>query len=232
MGNEKLFTREELRQLLTPTIELLQEALDAKDYSRAGELAQQLNAEAVGLHDAAFLWIASLYTFIGRNYGDEALEMALRESLALVFRDIIPLYQQFEKEGNVRARAELFMRGMRSHFVPMTVEEDDEKITLQMHPCGSGERMIQAGCYEPPINLLKVRKPQPMTFGRADLPAYCAHAAVLAQLSIEATGTPIFCEVPSEELGQKRCNCYFYKDPKDTPGSFYDMVGKKKGQRG
>lgn len=228
MGKGRLFTREELKDLLTPTVDLIQQALDAKDYPKARALVQQLNAEAVGLHDAAFLWIASLYTFIGRNYGDEALEKALRESLGLVFRDIIPAYQQLEKAGDVRGRAELFIRGMRSHFVPMTVEEDDEKIVLQMHPCGSGERLIQNGCYQPPVDLLKIKKAQPITFGRADFPAYCAHAAIIAQLSIEAMGAPIFCEVPSDELGRKRCHCTFYKNPKDTPESFYALVGKKK----
>jgi hypothetical protein len=184
------------------------------------------------LHDGLFHWITSLLTFIGRNYGDEALEKALRESSTVVFRPVAQLYEQCEKEGNLRGKAELFIQGLRLHYVPMSIEEDEEKLVLEMHPCGSGGRMIQERYYEPPMNFLKIEKPQPMTFGRKDLPVYCAHAAIFAMLGIEWTGAPLFFEEPSDQLGERPCKFYFYKDPKATPAEFYAKVGRKKGRSG
>jgi hypothetical protein len=230
MSKAKLFTEKELRELGTPTAELIQAAIDADDKAKAKELAWQLHTEAVSLHDAFGHWITSLLTFIGRNYGDEALEKALRESSIVVFRPVAQLYEQCEKQGNLRGKAELFVRGLRCHYVPMKIEEDEEKLILEMYPCGSGGRMIQDRCYEPPINFLKIEKAQPMTFGRKDFPVYCAHAAIFAMLGIEWTGAPLFFEEPSDQLGEKPCKLYFYKDPKATPAEFYAKVGKKKGR--
>ena len=232
MQEAKLFTEEELRELGIPTAELIQDAIDANDKAKAKELTSQLHTEAVNLHDGLFHWITSLLTFIGRNYGDAALEEALRESSTVVFWPVAQQYEQCEKEGNLRGKAEIFIRGLRLHYVPMTIHEDDEKLVLETHPCGSGGRMITEGCYEPPTSFLKIEKPQPMTFGQKDFPVYCAHAAIFAMLGIEWTGAPLFFEEPSHQLGKKPCRLYFYKDPKATPAQFYAKVGKKKGSAG
>ncbi|MCX6000160.1 MAG: hypothetical protein NTU41_11395 [Chloroflexi bacterium] len=229
MQGSRLFTDEELKELGTPSAELIQTAIDAGDMAKAKALTQQLHTEASSLHDAFGQWITSLLSFIGRNYGDEALERALKESSTVVFGPVAKLYEQCAKEGNVRARAELFVRGLRTHYVPMKIEEDEEKLVLEMHPCGSGGRMILDGYYEPPVDFLKVKKPQPITFGRKDFPVYCTHAAMFAMLGIEWTGAPIFFEDPSDKLGEKPCKLYFYKFPEKAPAEFYTKVGRKKG---
>jgi hypothetical protein len=229
MKGDRLFTEEELRELGTPSAELIQAAIDAGDKAKAKELASQLHTEAWNLRDAYLHWITSLLTFIGRNYGDEALEKALRESSTVVFWPVAQMYEQCQKEGNLRGKAELFIRGLRCHHVPMKIEEDEEKLVLEMHPCGSGGRMILDGYYEPPIDFLKIEKPQPMTYGQKDFPVYCAHEPIFAMLGIEWTGAPLFFAEPSDKLGERPCKFYLYKDSKATPAKFYARVGKKKG---
>jgi len=229
---DRLFTEEELRELGTPSVELIRAAIDAGDKEKAKELASQLHTEAWNLRDAYLNWITSLLTFIGRNYGDKALEKALRESSTVVMKPQAEMYEQFNKEGNLRGKAELFCRGLRCHHVPMTIEEDEEKIVLQMHPCGSGGRQVLNGCYDPPMNFLKVAKAQPMTYGRKDYPVYCAHEPIFTMLGIEWTGAPLFCIEPSDKLGEKPCKFYFYKNPQATPAKFYSNVGKKKSSSG
>ncbi len=115
MSKERLFTEEELNQLGTPTAELIVAAIDAGDSERAKELAWQLNTEATGFHDAFVHWVTSLLSYIGRCHGDEALHEAYRESVSVVFGPISEQYKQCDDVGNLRAKAEMFIYGLRTH---------------------------------------------------------------------------------------------------------------------
>ena len=96
-------------------------------------------------------------------------------------------------------------------FQPVKIEEDDEQFTITGHPCGSGERLIRDGGYEPPRNFLKIQEPQPMTFNRVDFPVYCAHCYFQNLARIEPEGAPLFVTEPPSELGKKPCRVYMYK---------------------
>ncbi len=112
----------------------------------------------------------------------------------------------------------------------MKVKEDEEKFTFLMQPCGSGGRLILEGCYGPPRNFLKIKKAQPMTYGRKDFPVYCAHASSTLILPTEWGIAPAFVEILSEKLGEEPCQICLYKDPKDIPSELYQRVGKRKPQ--
>jgi hypothetical protein len=180
------------------------------------------------MHDTYRNWVAGLLSFIGQHYGDEALEQALRESCAVQLRPIVERFKRCDEEGNIRRKAEFMAGGLREHLMPLTVEEDEEKFIFQMHPCGSGGRLVLDKYCDPPVNFVKIEKPQPMTCGQAHFPVYCAHALILSILSIEWTGAPVFFEEPSDKIGEKPCKIYLYKDPKDTPAELYAKVGKEK----
>jgi len=228
MNKAKVFTEEELREMGMPTTQLVEAAIDADDKAKAKKLARRMYRESLGLHDAYRDWVTSLLTFIGRRYGDEVLEEALRESCNMWFK---PFWQQCERcdeEGDLRRKAETMARGLRGHLMPLEIEEDEEKFVFQMQPCGSGGRLITDGYYEPPFSFLKIDKPQPLTCGQERFPVYCAHASMLSMLSIEWSGAPIFFEEPSDKVGEKPCKIYMYKDPKATPEELYAKVGKKK----
>ena len=227
MVKERLFTEEELKQLGTPTAELIVAAIDAGDNERAKELAWQLHTEAVAFHDAFVHWLTSCLSYIGRRCGDEGLEEAYRESATLIFKPIAEQYQQCDEEGDLRQKAEYFIYGLRTHQTHMTIREDDEKLMLQMHVCASGGRMVLDGYYDPPCNFLKIKKPQPMTWGMKDLPVYCVHEPILEMLTAE-WGVPLFFVEPANELGKEPCTFYLYKNAKDIPDELYDRIGKRK----
>ncbi len=227
MNQERLFTEEELKQLGTPSAELIVAAIDSGDSERAKELAWQLHTEATGFHDAFVHWVTSLLSYIGRCHGYEALQEAYRESVSVVFGPISEQYKQFDDTGDLRTKAEMFIYGLRTHHEHMTITEDDEKFTLQMDVCGSGGRMVLDGYYDPPCNFLKVKTPQPMTWGRKDLPVYCIHEPILEMLAAE-WGVPLFFVEPANELGKEPCTFFLYKDAKDIPGEFYARIGKRK----
>ena len=224
----KVFTDEELRDMGTQTAELIQAAINADDKEKAKRLTRRMFKEWLSMHDLYRDWTTALMSFIGRSFGDEVLQEALKESCAVWMKPVAELYQQCDREGNPRRKAELLAAGLRGHLMPVKIEEDEEKFIFQMEPCGSGGRLIQEGYYGPPVDFLKIEKPQPMTTGQKDMPVYCAHGPVLSMLGIEWGGAPIFFEEPSDKLGDETCKFYLYKDPKDTPAELYARVGKEK----
>lgn len=228
MKAKKVFTDEELREMGIQTAELIQDAIDADDKEKAKKLTRRMYREFLAMHDLYRDWSAALLSFIGRRYGDEVLQEALRESCAVWLRPLAGLLKQCDEEGSIRRKAEIMAGGMRGHLMPVKVEEDEEKFIFLMEPCGSGGRLVQEGYYESPVDLLKIEKPQPMTCGQSDFPVYCAHGPIMAMLGIEWSGAPFFFEEPSDKVGEKPCKIYLYKDPKDTPAELYAKVGKDK----
>jgi hypothetical protein len=231
MSKRKVFTEEELREMGVPTAQLIQAAIDADDKVKAKELTQRMYRESLILHDLYLDWITGLLTFIGRRYGDGVLEEALREGCAAstIRNPFSQEWERCEQEGDLCGKAELMAMTLRQHLMPVKIEEDEEKFILEMQPCGSGGRQVLNGLYEPPINFLKVEKPQPMTYGRKDFPVYCCHGAIFHMMAIESAGAPMVWEEPSDKLGEEPCKFYLYKDSQALPAEFYAKVGKKKG---
>ena len=227
MKEARVFTKKELKEMGTLTRELIKAAIDADDKVRAKELTDRMYGEFLEMHDMYMFWVTALLTFIGRRYGDKILEEALMESWTIPVQSFQPEWQQFEKEGNLRGKAERMARGLRGHLMPIDIKEDEEKFVFEMQPCGSGGRLMLNRCYEPPVNFLKIEKPQPMTFGQNHLPVYCSHAAIMAMLATEF-GELFWVEQPSDKVGEKRCKIYVYKDPKTIPAEIYAKLGKKK----
>jgi hypothetical protein len=109
------------------------------------------------------------------------------------------------------------------------ITEDDEKVCMTMHPCGSGQMLCQKGAYEPPINLSMIEKPHAMTWGKTDFPIYCTSMPVREILSIEQLGYPTnvtFHE--GKNFAKEPCTVCIYKKVEDTPEEIYTRVGKTK----
>ena len=160
--------------------------------------------------------------------GDEAVFDALHGSLSHYAN-----YAKEYRKHDVRRQVQMLAAGLRGHLNPLEIEEDDEKVTIMMKPCGSGGRAILNGYYEgPPKDFLKVKKPQIMTFGRDDFPVYCCHCAFQGIIPIETEGLPTWVTVPSEKLGEEPCKFIIYKDPDKIPAEYYEIHGKTKGAAG
>ena len=224
MNAKRIFTDEELKEMGTRTLDLVMEAIDAGDKEKAKKLAQRMQEEYNYLHDGYMIWTTGLLTYIYNNYGTDAVEEAEREAHTAEAKIV---FKPLEKT-DVRSRVEHTAKAMRGHMQPLVIEEDDEKISLAMKPCGSGERIIQKGGYEPEAGLALIKEPHSITWGMKDFPIYCVHCPVMEMLDIENSGTFTFVHSVSDPLCQDSCKFNIYKDPADIPEECYTRAGKKK----
>jgi hypothetical protein len=225
MNKKRLFTDQELKEMSGRTLDRVLEAIEAGDKKKAKELAQRMYREFSYLHDGYGIWVTGLLSFIYKNYGVEAVEKAEREAHTIEAKIV---FKPPEKD-DVRSRVEHFLAGVRGHLQPVVVEEDDEKISVTMKPCGSGERIIKSGGYE--MGLAKVKDPHPITWGMKDFPIYCVHCPVMEMLTIESTGDFNAVRAVFEPLHEGTCHFVYYKDPADIPEEYYTRIGKKKPAR-
>ncbi|TAK31670.1 MAG: hypothetical protein EPO21_17210 [Chloroflexota bacterium] len=221
--SERLFTDEELRQMETETVDLLEQAIDDKDLDRAKKLARRMHREFFAMHETYRDWVASLLSFIETRLGDDAVYDALHDSL----QDMVNLAETYRRQ-DLRRRVQMLAAGFRGHLAPLHIEEGEDKITVAMTPCGSGGRAILNKSYDPPKGFVKIEKAHRMTFGKNDFPVYCTHCALQDIIPMEATGYPVWVIDPAEKMGEEPCRYHIYKDPDSIPAAYYERFGLKK----
>ena len=210
------------REIETPTVELIEEAIDGGDPDRAKRLLRSMAGDWERNKDYSINWITSLLSFIGRELGEPAVERALRDFGDRYLRDrratTADLPRRTVMEGVARA--------MKANGADVEFAEEDDRWVLSFR-CGSGGKLIDEGAYGPPRDYLTLRQVSPMTFGRDELPVYCAHCSVNNEIEpIEQTGAPITVEFPPERAGE-RCVHHIYKDGVRPPEEIYRRAGKE-----
>lgn len=224
MINSRIFTDQELREMGTRTLDLLIEAIDAGDREKARMLAQRMYGECGTLHDGSMFGITGLQTYIYNKLGIDALEEAERAAHTAEAKTVFAP----PEATDLRSQVELLAGVLRGHMQPVKIEEDDEKISLAMQPCGSGARIIQKGGYSPEVGLAKVAGPHPATWGLEDFPIYCTHCPILERMQVENLGSLGACRIFTPPVGSGDCSFVFYKNPADVPEEFYTRIGKQK----
>lgn len=224
MSSNRIFTDEELQEMGARTLDLLYEAIDAGDREKAKELAGRMKKEFNFLHDGYMFWVTGLQTYIYKNYGIEEVEKAERLAHTIEGNTVF----KPPELPDLRSRVEFMASSLRGHMQPIAIREDDEKISLTMQPCGSGERIIQKGGYKPETGLATVKEPHPITWGMKDFPLYCVHCPVMEMLAIEDTGDFGPIHMVSEPINHGSCQFVFYKDPSKIPEEYYTRIGKNK----
>jgi hypothetical protein len=213
------------REIETPTPDLIAEAIDAGDGARAKQLLHFMVRDWTRNKDFSINWITQLLSFIGRRLGEPAVEEALRD---LGDRFVRPRRAD-AVEVDARKRMEGVARGMKANGADVELSEDDEKYVLSFR-CGSGGMLIDEGAYGPPKDYLMLREKGPVTFGRDELPVYCAHCSVNNEIQpIEWDGAPNTVQHPPMKAGE-RCVHHIYKDRASIPVEIYTRVGKTKPQ--
>jgi hypothetical protein len=224
MKKKRIFTDKELKEMGTRTLDLILEAIDAGDKDKAKELCHRMYREVLFLHDAYLDWCTGLLSFIYRRDGSDVLEQAEREAHAI---EVDAMVREFEKT-DFRGKVEGLAQNLRGHLQPIKLEEDDEKVFLTMNPCGAGQRLLEKGAYDPPMNLAIVEEPHAITWGMKHFPIYCVHSPILEMMAIEKVGHPTAVVFPSERVATEPCRFCVYKDPRSIPEEVYTRVGKKK----
>lgn len=211
------------RELETPVPQLIEEAIDRGDGEEAKRLVRMLVQDFARNKEYSINWVTSLLSFIGRRLGEPAVEEALRDFGERFIRPRRAAFAGVEP----RKRVEGIVRAMKANEGTVEVSEDDEKFVLSFR-CGSGGRLIDEGAYGPPKDYLMLRQKGPVTFGRDELPAYCAHCSVNNEIqAIEWEGRPTMVEFPPTGPGE-RCVHWVFKEGADVPEEFYRRLGKEK----
>ncbi|HOE17045.1 MAG TPA: hypothetical protein PK344_06475 [Syntrophorhabdaceae bacterium] len=225
MYGKRFFTDDELREMDTPLVDRIETAVNDGRYEEAKGLSRQLEQECFGLIYSFEEFVTSLLSYIYEKHGNRDIEEALRYTANVVLKPGYEVLAKLEFRQMVQAWAAIF-RVQSGHG--MRMEEDDEKVTFILDPCGSGGRMEQGGFCGPPRNLIKIKKAQNITFYRENFPSYCTHCAVFHNLMpIVWGGAPL----PSIELGSgpgNPCKFHIYKDTSAIPAHYYEQVGQSK----
>jgi hypothetical protein len=219
----KVFTKKEIEEMEVRTLDALTDAIKSGDKERALELADRMYAECSYMHDLYVSWTTGLMDFIYKDRGEDSLYQALR-----VIIGAGQAARANRGKMDYKQRVSGYAKRLRGHLGALEVEEDDEKVSIKMKPCGSGQRLLESGAYGPPRNLSMIQKPHPMTWGLTNFPIYCTHSPVLEILAMEWLGFPSAVAFPAEKMGTESCTYCIYKDPKDIPEEVYTRVGKQK----
>jgi hypothetical protein len=222
MASKKLFTAKELKEMGTRTLDAVYAAIDAGDKKKAKDLALRMYQEFNHLHDGYFFWVTGLQSYIYRKLGIKAVEEAEREAHGIEAKVVFTP----PEKNDLRSRVEHLASGLRGHLQPITLTEDDEKITVTMEPCGSGERLIQMKGYE--VGLARVKEANPITWGQKDFPMYCVHCPVMEMMDVENSGELNTAHFITDPIGKGHCVFVLYKNNQDIPEEFYKRIGKKK----
>src|SRR5271156_4965115 len=220
---ERILSNDEIAEMEKLTVDRLVETIDRGDREGAKKLARRMYNEFLSMHDLYRNWTAAPLSFVGRRFGDKALEEAMDEGVKAWWGPSLDKMPQ-----DVRARVKMFAAGLRGHLQPLHIEEDDEKVVIQMQPCGSGGRLVLEGKDQGPDALLTVKGKQFLTYGRDSFPVYCAHEPAMERQDIEAHGAPFVVVEPAHELGKEHCNFIIYKDRSKVPAKYYERLGLKK----
>jgi hypothetical protein len=213
MASKRVFTDDELKGMAKRNVDAVVEAIEAGDLDRAKSLTERMHRECLAMHDALIDWITGILTFLGRRFGDDVLYEAHREGCRAWIEPLIEVFAG----SDPKKRAIILTKILRGHMMPLRIEEDDEKFTFLMDPCGSGGRQIQDGKYEPPRDFLKIKKAQPLSLGRENLPVYCAHHFFERLIPEKLLGYPLFFVEPADDLGNGPCRFFLYKDASQAP---------------
>ena len=223
MQNERVFSEEELKNLSKSRLELAKDAIRRGDQEEAEKMVQAIYDEFLVPHDLYRDWLTDILSEIGRQFGDEKLHEIMLKTVGNYMKPLGDLFKKGFREC-VEATAAIW----RGHFSEFELKEDDEKVTFILNPCGSGGRQIRDGRYGPPLNLLRVEKPQVMTGQSKNCPVYCAHCISMTEAMLDQEMDFVY--VVEVEDGKKNPEHLFhiYKDPSKVPERIYKNLRRKK----
>jgi hypothetical protein len=223
--SDRVLSEDDIEGMETPPWERAKAAIDAGDGDEAKALIDRAVAQWASLKDYSINWITSLLTFVAEELGEDAVERALRKTGDEFVR---PRRDGDTDWGELPAavRAKVIARAMVGNMGTVEVSEDDEKIVLSFR-CGSGGKLIDDGCYEGDHPYWTLREPGGRTFGRDELPVYCAHCSVNNEIQpVEWGSTPTSIEFPPGRPGEP-CVHHVYKDVTEVPAEAYVRIGKR-----
>jgi hypothetical protein len=234
MPDERWYEPEELAELSRPTMDRAIEALEAGDAERAKQLCEEMKHEWRYLHDLMAESILGLVTYVQEELGEEHVAGAWERSMRRGWKRDTGEALARDRRQIVEALAATWRAhstsGTGPHPGAFTIEEDDEKFTFRMNPCGSGQRLWRRGMYggEDPYGV--TREAHDWSYDRAGFPLYCTHCTFMNELMpIRWYGMPLYPSEPPGDYDRDPCTWYWYKDPADIPDEYWARYGLERG---
>lgn len=236
--SETWFSEAEREALETPVIKRIRKAVMRGGRQEALALCEALRGERILLHDFFAESCTALWTWTGGELGEKRLEdmftsvfeqSARRQMYALLDNELYRGYEAFilNRDGWVAHSCS----GAGEHGGAFRVEEDDERFTFVMDPCGSGGRLWRKGRYEPPDGFALTSEAFPWSYNRRGFPYYCLHCSFLNELlPYEHMGYINWPVDPPESPGDV-CRWHLYKDKRAVPERYYERFGLRAPRR-
>jgi hypothetical protein len=228
---------DDVKDLGTPTVDLVCKAIDDGNYALAKELVIYFIPEGKGLHDLYCDWCYDIFDKVAKKYGEENLHELLRstQSTWMMYRTWKGM-QKMTPYERVCINAEV----LRSHrcgprqMGELSVIEEDDRYIIQMDPCGSGGRMRRGDAVDgtgsrlaKPYNFGVTSKAFWWSWSKAGVPYYCLHCAMCEILMVEWGGWPMHVTAYDPDP-QRPCAWIFYKRPELVPEEYWTRLGFKK----
>jgi hypothetical protein len=231
--SERWFDEHELVDMCRPTMDRAIEAIDRGDLAEARLLCTAMKHEWRFLHDLMAESMLGLVTFIQERFGENHVGEAWESSMERGWRKDAGQIIETDRRKIVKALAATWRAhstsGVGEHPGAFTIDEDDEKFTFRMNPCGSGQRLWRMGKYEGPDGYGTTEEAHDWSYGRKNFPLYCTHCTFMNELlPIRWYGAPLYPSDPPKDFDHDPCTWYWYKDPGDIPERHWSRYGLEK----
>ena len=230
--SERWFSKDELSQMSRPTMDRAIEAIDRGDTEEAKRLCEEMKHESQFMHDLLVDGVAGLISFVKEKLGDEGVGEAWQYSLERSWRKPVETIADTDRKLIARSLAATWRAHSTSGVGPkpgaFEIDEDEEKLTFTINPCGSGQRLWRNGRYgEDGWGVTD--EAHDWSYGRKGFPLYCTHCAFMNELGpINWIGYPVYPSDPPEDFDKDPCTWYWYKDPADIPDRHWERYGLKR----
>jgi hypothetical protein len=234
MGSEnRWFEPDELREMARPTMDRAIEALDQGDVAAARELCNEMRHEWRFLHDLMAESMLGLVSFIQERFGEDCVADAWESSLLRGWKRDTEKIVYRDRREIVDALAATWRAHSGSGTGPspgaFSIEEDDEKFTFLMNPCGSGQRLWLRRLYEGEGAYSVTQEAHDWSYERKGFPLYCTHCTFMNEsLPIRWYGVPLYPSEPPTDFDHDPCIWYWYKNPADIPDKYWERSGARR----
>ncbi len=227
--SERWFSDDELGEMARPTMDRAIEAIEHGEVEEAKALCEEMKRESQFMHDLLVDGVAGLISFVKAELGDDGVERAWTYSLERSWKGPVEAIAASDRRAIAKALAATWRAHSTSGVGPnpgaFEIDEDDEKLTFTMNPCGSGQRLWRNRRYGPD-GWGVTDKAHDWTYGRSEFPLYCTHCAFMNEaLPIRWIGYPVYPSDPPDDFDRDPCTWYWYKDPADIPKRHFARYG-------
>jgi len=227
-----LYSEKELKGLATPYPDRIISCIGDGHISDALFLTEQMRHSQVILHDFFADSCTALWSWTGREFGEDVIEEMFRYVFARSAQ------RQFLDAAVAMAPPHLAVyllaRSWRAHCCfgagefpgRFRITEDSERFTFHLEPCGSGLRLMARGMYQPGRGGRITGSAHRWTYGRVKFPYYCIHCSFMNEiLPYESNyGAPLWPVDPPDGPNDS-CAWHVYKDPRRIPDHYYERLG-------